>query len=52
VRTLLNFEDGKVKLIQIVIAAQLEIRQKLADPSNGSGEQTRAGSVDGIKDAH
>lgn len=33
VRTLLNFEDGKVKLIQIVLAAQLEIRQKLADPS-------------------
>lgn len=33
VRTLLNFETGKVKLIQIVLAAQLEIRQKLADPS-------------------
>jgi len=33
VRTLLNFEDGRVKLIQIVLAAQLEIRQKLADPS-------------------
>jgi general secretion pathway protein A len=33
VRTLLNFEDGRVKLIQIVLAAQLEIKQKLADPS-------------------
>ena len=33
VRTLLNFEDGQVKLIQIVLAAQLEIRQKLADKS-------------------
>lgn len=33
VRTLLNFEDGRVKLIQIVLAAQLEIHQKLADPS-------------------
>lgn len=32
-RTLLNFETGKHKLIQIVIAAQLELRQKLADPS-------------------
>ena len=32
-RTLLNFETGQHKLIQIVIAAQLELRQKLADPS-------------------
>jgi general secretion pathway protein A len=33
VRTLLNFEDGQYKLIQIVLAAQLEINQKLADKS-------------------
>jgi len=32
-RTLLNFETGQHKLIQIVIAAQLELRQKLADKS-------------------
>ena len=32
-RTLLNFETDKQKLIQIVIAAQLELKQKLADPS-------------------
>ena len=32
-RTLLNFETGQHKLIQIVIAAQLELRQKLADSS-------------------
>jgi len=32
-RTLLNFETGQHKLIQIVIAAQLELRQKLADQS-------------------
>lgn len=33
IRTLLNFETGKVKLIQIVMAAQLELRDKLRDPS-------------------
>ncbi len=32
-RTLLNFETGQDKLIQIVIAVQLELRQKLADTS-------------------
>ncbi len=32
-RTLLNFETGSHKLIQIVIAAQLELRAKLADSS-------------------
>ncbi len=31
--TLLNFETGKKKLIQNVIGAQLELGQKLADPS-------------------
>jgi general secretion pathway protein A len=33
IRTLLNFETGKVKLIQIVMAAQLELREKLRDKS-------------------
>jgi general secretion pathway protein A len=33
IRTLLNFETNKYKLIQIVLAAQLELRVKLMDPS-------------------
>jgi general secretion pathway protein A len=33
VRTLLNFETDETKLIQVVLAAQLELRQKLADAS-------------------
>lgn len=33
VRTLLNFETDETKLIQVVLAAQLELKQKLADPS-------------------
>lgn len=33
IRVLLNFETGRVKLIQIVMAAQLELREKLADKS-------------------
>lgn len=33
VRTLLNFETNTYKLIQIVLAGQLELRQKLQDPS-------------------
>lgn len=33
IRTLLNFETGKVKLIQVVMAAQLELREKLKDKS-------------------
>lgn len=33
IRTLLNFETGQVKLVQIVLAAQLELREKLAHPS-------------------
>lgn len=33
IRVLLNFETGKVKLIQIVMAAQLELREKLRDKS-------------------
>lgn len=33
IRTLLNFETGRVKLIQVVMAAQLELREKLADKS-------------------
>jgi general secretion pathway protein A len=33
IRTLLNFETNKYKLIQIVLAAQLELRTKLMDQS-------------------
>lgn len=33
IRTLLNFETNKYKLIQIVLAAQLELRNKLMDSS-------------------
>lgn len=33
VRVLMNLETGKVKLIQIVMAAQLELQNKLRDPS-------------------
>lgn len=33
IRTLLNFETNTAKLVQIVIAAQLEMRRKLADKS-------------------
>jgi general secretion pathway protein A len=33
VRTMLNFETNQHKLIQIVLAAQLELRDKLKDPS-------------------
>src|ERR1051325_3705478 len=33
VRTLLNFETDETKLIQVVLAAQLELKQKLADSS-------------------
>jgi general secretion pathway protein A len=33
IRTLLNFETGTVKLIQVVMAAQLELREKLRDKS-------------------
>lgn len=33
IRTLLNFETNKYKLIQIVLAAQLELRTKLMDSS-------------------
>lgn len=33
IRTLLNFETNTAKLVQIVIAAQLEMRRKLADQS-------------------
>jgi general secretion pathway protein A len=33
VRTLLNFETNEYKLMQIVLAGQLELRQKLQDPS-------------------
>jgi general secretion pathway protein A len=33
IRTLLNFETNKYKLIQIVLAAQLELRVKLMDAS-------------------
>jgi general secretion pathway protein A len=33
IRTLLNFETNTAKLVQIVIAAQLEMRRKLADES-------------------
>ena len=33
VRTLLNFETDDTKLIQVVLAAQLELRQKLMDSS-------------------
>lgn len=33
VRTLLNFETDETKLIQVVLSAQLELRQKLADAS-------------------
>jgi type II secretory pathway predicted ATPase ExeA len=33
IRTLNNFETDKVKLIQIVLAAQLELQNKLRDPS-------------------
>ena len=33
IRTLNNFETNKVKLIQIVLAAQLELQNKLRDPS-------------------
>lgn len=33
VRTLLNFETDEAKLIQIVLSGQLELRQKLMDPS-------------------
>jgi general secretion pathway protein A len=33
IRVLMNFETNKVKLIQIVLAAQLELQNKLRDPS-------------------
>jgi general secretion pathway protein A len=33
VRTMLNFETNQHKLVQIVLAAQLELRDKLKDPS-------------------
>jgi len=33
IRTLNNFETDKVKLIQIILAAQLELQNKLRDPS-------------------
>ncbi len=33
IRTLNNFETDKVKLVQIVLAAQLELQNKLRDPS-------------------
>ena len=33
VRVLMNFETNEVKLIQIVMAAQLELENKLRDPS-------------------
>lgn len=33
VRTLLNFETDDTKLVQIVLAGQLELRQKLMDPT-------------------
>lgn len=33
VRTLLNFETDDTKLIQVVLSAQLELRQKLMDPT-------------------
>ena len=33
IRTLLNFETSKEKLVQIVLAAQLELREKLRDKS-------------------
>lgn len=33
VRTMLNFETNQFKLIQVVLAAQLELRDKLKDPS-------------------
>jgi general secretion pathway protein A len=33
IRTLNNFETDKVKLVQIVLAAQLELENKLRDPS-------------------
>jgi general secretion pathway protein A len=33
IRTLLNFETNKYKLIQVVLAAQLELRVKLMDQS-------------------
>jgi type II secretory pathway predicted ATPase ExeA len=33
IRTLLNFETNKYKLIQVVLAAQLELRAKLMDQS-------------------
>jgi type II secretory pathway predicted ATPase ExeA len=33
VRTMLNFETSKAKLIQIVLAGQLELKEKLLDPT-------------------
>jgi MSHA biogenesis protein MshM len=33
IRVLMNFETNKVKLIQIIMAAQLELQNKLRDPS-------------------
>lgn len=33
VRTMLNFETNQYKLIQVVLAAQMELRDKLKDPS-------------------
>jgi type II secretory pathway predicted ATPase ExeA len=33
IRTLMNFETNKAKLIQIILAAQLELQNKLRDPS-------------------